>query len=134
MNDLSFVKDASGRFYAGMTIDEARKNGTDKSVWRRDFHNLDRNKDGILSVNEIMNERNRSSKLNKWGVCGIGLLGLLDLLSNRDSKGWMLADLIIDGFLIISCARSAYKIDNGTKRIEEELLKRSQGENLSIDA
>ena len=38
--DRSYITDPSGRFYAGMTIQEARLDGTDKCVWRRDFYNL----------------------------------------------------------------------------------------------
>ena len=48
---------ANNRYYAGMTLKEAKVKDLEKSFWRRDFHNIDKNGDGVLSVDEIMNER-----------------------------------------------------------------------------
>ena len=134
VNDLRFVTDPHGRFYAGMTLKEAQIDGTDKSFWHRDFHNLDKNKDGVLSVTEVMNERRRSSKIDKWvaGVCG--MLGVADMFVDRGSKAMLAFDLLLDGFIVISSLVSAYKTDKGTERIEEELLKHSGGKGLSLDA
>ena len=48
---------ANNRYYAGMTLKEAKVKDLEKSFWRRDFHNIDKNGDGVLSVDEIMTER-----------------------------------------------------------------------------
>lgn len=119
--DLSFVTDTHGRFYAGMTLNEAKRNGTDKSFFHRDFHNLDKNKDEFLSVQEILDERKRSSNIDKWTVGLFGVWGVVDMLTARGSASWMMLDLMIDGFIVISSAMSAYKTDKGTQRIEKRL-------------
>ena len=41
MNNSPIIFDATNRYYAGMTLSEAKKLGIDKSFWRRDFHNID---------------------------------------------------------------------------------------------
>lgn len=133
-NNVSFVVDPHGKFYAGMTLKEAQKNGTDKSFWHRDFHNLDKNKDGVLSVNEVMNERKRSSKIDKWTAGIFGTLGVLDLLSNRGSKLWYAVDLLLDAYIVATSLISANKIDIGTERIEEQLRNMEGSKNLSVNA
>ena len=129
--NVSFITDPHGRFYAGMTLAEAQVNGTDRSFWRRDFYNLDTNCNGILSVEEVMNERKRSSKIDKWTAGIFGIVGMFDILSDRSSKGWLALDLLLDGYIIISSLINAHKTDKGTERMENELLKNS---NNKIDA
>ena len=133
-NNLSFVTDPHGKFYAGMTLKEAQSNGTDKSFLHRDFHNLDKNKDGVLSVEEVMNERKRSSKVDKWTAGIFGTLGVLDLFSNRSSKLWYALDLILDTYIVTTSLISAKRIDKGTERIENELKKREETSGLSLNA
>lgn len=116
---MPLIQDANNRFYAGMTIAEAKRNGTDKSWWRRDFHNLDTNGDGVLSVDEIMNERKRSSKFCKIGAAAMAGFGIYDVISNRGSKGWLAFDLLLDVFLTYSCLSKAIKTDKKTKEYEE---------------
>ena len=72
------ITDANNRYYAGMTLKEAKIKDLEKSFWRRDFHNIDKNGDGVLSVDEIMTERKRSSKINKIMAAGFTGLGVLD--------------------------------------------------------
>lgn len=69
----------SREFYAGMTIDEAKKKKLDKSVFNRDFSDMDKNKDGILSNIEILQERkveaDRASLYSAGMACvGLGVL------------------------------------------------------------
>lgn len=123
MNNMPLITDENNRFFAGMTLQQAKMNGTDKSWWRRDFHNLDKDKNGILSVNEIMNEREYSSRNNKIGaVLCAGLLAL-EILAVKGSKGWSmvdsLVDIVIESALTIGCISKAIKTDKQTKEYEE---------------
>ena len=61
-NNYIKIYDPSNKFYAGMHKNEAIQNGTFNTLMFRDFKNIDKDQDGILSVNEIMNERNKMSK------------------------------------------------------------------------
>lgn len=121
MNNMPLITDANNRFYAGMTLAEAKRNGTDKSWWRRDFYNLDKNGDGVLSVDEIMNERKRSANLNKIGAGLMAGFGVFDIMSNKGSKGWLIFDLLLDTFFTYSCLNKAIKTDRKTKMYEEQI-------------
>lgn len=132
VKNLSFVIDAHGRFYAGMTLKEAQNNGTDKSFWHRDFHNLDKNKDGVLSVSEVMNERKRSSNIDKFFTGLFGLWGLADIMTGSGSKTWRLLNILLDAYIVGSSAMSAYKTDKGTQRINKELQRMSEN-NLNVN-
>ena len=131
MNNMPLITDANNRFYAGMTLAEAKRDGTDKSWWRRDFHNLDKNRDGVLSVDEVMNERKRSSRNNKIAavICA-GLLPL-EIMAMKGSKGWSqidsLIDVVIASVLSIGCVGRAIKTDKQTKEYETQI----QAHNLS---
>lgn len=118
---MPLVTDANNRFYAGMTLAEAKRNGTDKSWWRRDFYNLDKNGDGVLSVDEIMNERKRSANLNKIGAGLMAGIGVIDMISNRGSKLWLIGDLVLDTFFSYFCLNKAIKTDKQTKMYEEQI-------------
>lgn len=121
MSQMPLISVHDNRFYAGMTIDEARKNGTDKSWWRRDFQNVDKDRNGRLSVDEIINERNNSSKCNKIAALLMVPLGIFDASLNLkdSSKLWLMIDLAIDAFLIFACLNKAMKTDKQTQNYEE---------------
>ena len=64
-SNSKIIRTANGVFHTGMTLDEARMIGRDKCVLRRDFENLDKNKDSILTNDEILLEREREAKMLK---------------------------------------------------------------------
>jgi len=111
------IIDANNRFYAGMTLKEAKARDVDKSFWRRDFHNLDKNGDGILSVDEVMNERKRSSKMNKITAAAFAALGVFDAVTGK-GKWWTLLDLAFDGFIACHALSRVIKTDKKTKEYE----------------
>lgn len=124
MNNFSLITDASNRYYAGMTLDDARKLGIEKSFWRRDFHNIDKDKDGILSAGEIIKERRRSSKINKITAAAFAGLGIFEAITEK-SKKWLIVTLSLDAFIIASALAKALKTDDKTKKYEYLLLQNS---------
>ena len=118
MNKIPLITDATNRFYAGMTLNEAKRLGVDKSFWKRDFHNVDKNKDGVLSVDEILKERKHSSNSDKI-VAGIfASWWIFDAFTTK-SKGWLLAELAFAAFAIYNCLSRALRNDKKTKEIEK---------------
>ena len=118
MNNSPIIFDATNRYYAGMTLSEAKKLGIDKSFWRRDFHNIDKNKDEVLSVDEIMKERKRSSTSDKVIASIFAGWGLFDAFTEK-SKGWLIAELAFDALVIFNCLARASKNDKQTKEYEK---------------
>lgn len=127
MNTITTV---SGKFYSGMNVNTAKNQDIYKSKFSRDFCNIDKNKDGILSPEEILKERKLEAKRKEfWGLVNIGFL-TLDLLSvpffkgkNKVLKADKL-DLLIDiplGFLGISSLLNSQKIKKENKEIQKEL-------------
>ena len=54
-----------GKFYAGMTAEEAKKKGLyEKSFWKLDFQEIDTNKDGKISDKEILKYRESVADTN----------------------------------------------------------------------
>lgn len=118
----NLITNANGRFYAGMTLNEAKRNGTDKMLLRRDFGNIDKNRDGVLSVDEIIAERKRSASNNKGWAVGFGVTGLIDCINDAfHSWGLALVGLVITGALVGLELREAKRTEEGTKRIESLL-------------
>lgn len=69
------ITTASKDFYAGMTLDEAKQKKLDKSIFSRDFSDIDKDKDGKLSDIEILQERKvEADRINRFsfGVMGSG--------------------------------------------------------------
>ena len=118
MNKVPLITDVSNRYYAGMTLSEAQKLGIDKSFWRRDFHNIDKNKDGTLSVDEIMKERKRSSTSDKVFAGIFAGWGIFDMFTEK-SKGWLAAELAFSALLVYNCLSRASKNDKQTKEYEK---------------
>ena len=121
MNNVPLITDANNRFYAGMTLKEAQAKGIDKSFWRRDFYNLDKDSNGVLSVDEVMNERKRSANRNKIGAGLMAGIGVIDMISNRGSKLLLIGDLVLDTFFAYFCLNKAIKTDKQTKMYEEQI-------------
>lgn len=62
----------SGDYYKGMTSEEAKQKGIYKKIIGIDFCDIDKNKDGVLSSDEIYKVRNNE-------IFRSGLLGALEL-------------------------------------------------------
>ena len=70
----------SGQFHVGMTAQQAKEKDLYKSVFSRDFTDIDTDGNGVLSAAEICNERDRECKIEKGiaragGVAGAILVG-----------------------------------------------------------
>ena len=120
MNNFGLIQAPYGRFYAGMTLKEAKANGTDKSFWRRDFRNLDKNKDGILSVDEIMKERKRESNLEKITAGLFAAFGLFDFIKSKPGA-WKYFWIGVDAFIAGTSISRAHRIDKENRKIEQQL-------------
>ena len=55
----------NGNFHVGMTADEAKEKNLFKTKLGRDFTDIDKNGDGILSADEIIKEREKECKSYK---------------------------------------------------------------------
>lgn len=78
---MNCITTASGKFYSGMTAEVAKQQDLYKSKFSRDFNNIDKNKDGVLSDKEILMERKSEAKKKQFfGVVNVGILAL-DILS-----------------------------------------------------
>ena len=123
------ITNCNGRFWEGMTLKEAQLNGVDKCKFRRDFYNLDKNRDGILSVNEVMNERERDAKIEKFSAIGFGTIGLMDYFTGG-GKGKRAFWLGVDALCAVMSWYSYNKINNETQKYKEIL---SNQNNITID-
>lgn len=74
------LKAGGGSFYSGMTLQDAKDSGLDKCFFRRDFSNLDKDGDNILSNEEIMREREREVKVLKADSIILGLCSIAELV------------------------------------------------------
>ena len=119
----NYVADQSGRFYAGMTLEEAQLDGTDKSFWRRDFNNLDKDKDGVLSVDEIFKERDHAIYLHKIDAALFAIWGLFDLFTSSKHKKLF---LFFDAIIILGDLLSIQNISDGNKRYKRMMAENSE--------
>ena len=117
----SQIRTANGVFYSGMTLNDAKMIGRDKCVLRRDFSDVDKNKDGILSNEEILNERDKEVKRLRVDALVMGAFGAYDAMSL--TKGFSLWNLVFAGlftaFTVDSVVRS-----NKLAKANQELKQR----------
>ncbi len=129
MNNSILIQDPSNKFYAGMKLAEAKRNGTDKSFWSRDFSNIDTDGNGVLSVDEIMKERKKMAKrARNSGLCW-SALAITDMFIPQSRFGRVF-DVLIDGALVFASFNKMNKINNKTKDYEQIL----SNQNLNIKA
>ena len=129
MNNSILIQDPSNKFYAGMKLAEAKRNGTDKSFWSRDFSNIDTDGNGVLSVDEIMKERKKMVKrARNSGLCW-SALAITDMFIPQSRFGRVF-DVLIDGALVFASFNKMNKINNKTKDYEQIL----SNQNLNIKA
>ena len=100
-NNINSIHNSNGRFHVGMTLKEAQAKGVDKCTFRRDFYNLDKDCDGVLSLQEIMEERKRDANTEKWTAIGWGAFSILDFATYRNKSSkiiWGIIDALVIGF------------------------------------
>lgn len=127
---MNGITTASGKFYSGMTANIAKQQDVYKATFSRDFRDIDKNKDGILSAQEILQERkSEAGRKQFWGLMNVGILAI-DLLSVpliKNKKNLFKADKIdflFDipfAFFGITSIMSAQKIKKENKEIEKKL-------------
>lgn len=122
-NNYNYITDPSGRFYAGMTLEQAKLDGTDKSFWRRDFSNLDKDANGVLSVEEIFKERNRAKTIYKVDAAVWGGFALWDSLTSSNHK---LGFFLLDAVVVIGDLISVLNISKGNKRYERMMAENAE--------
>ncbi|MCQ2753699.1 MAG: hypothetical protein MJ231_01480 [bacterium] len=75
---LSDIKTTDGKFYVGMTQEEAKEQG--RSIFK-EFIKIDNDeRDGILSYDEIMNYRNKKIKKKRNGAFAFGGVALYQVI------------------------------------------------------
>lgn len=80
-SNSKIIKAGNGVFYTGMTREDAAMIGRDKCLLRRDFGNLDKNGDNVLTNDEIMLERERQAHVAIYDAIICGLFALDDVIS-----------------------------------------------------
>ena len=114
------LKANGGTFYAGMTLQEAQKIGRDKCFFRRDFRNLDKDEDGILSKEEVMKEREREAKVLLADSIIMGLFSLAEL--RYFFKGPQYTNAVFS-VLAGACSLSSFSSYKNKVKLNEELKK-----------
>lgn len=121
-SNSKIIRTANGVFHTGMTLDEARMIGRDKCVLRRDFENLDKNKDSILTNDEILLEREREAKMLKWDAILMGAFAIWDIVATIKHPNLFNAIFaaLFTGFSIDSIGRKK-KMDNANAILKQQL-------------
>lgn len=133
ITNLRQITSANGKLYAGMTSEEAKQQGVYKKFFQRDFNNIDINHDNVLSVDEILAEREYSVRENKSMAAIWGALSLLDLVGDRGSKMFYI-DIIINAAIIAAELITANRTEEGTKRMKEMIKGTVNKPNFEVTA
>lgn len=115
------IKTINGIFYTGMTRNDARAIGREKCFLRRDFNNLDKNKDNVLTNDEIMQERERQEHMMGLDVILCGLFALNDVVSIIKGQAGFISFLF--AALFAACAVDSLNSKQKAKAVNEELTK-----------
>ena len=125
INDLKFIRTGDGRFYAGMTQSNTEKKKTVKRPLGKSFSDIDLDKNGRLSIDEIIKRRKKEVK-NEYTVAAlVGGLGLCDVLFDINSPMIKLIWFALDVAIVIASLLNAENLKEGNKDFEEiaKLLK-----------
>lgn len=123
-SNSKLIKTTDGIFYTGMTRDEAKMIGRDKCLLRSDFEKVDKNKDNVLTNDEIMFERERQAHLCKWDAILCGIFALDDarhLIKGRVDLWNVLFCALFTGFAIDALNRKK-KIEAANTELKNQLL------------
>lgn len=129
MNNNILIKDPSNKFYAGMKLAEAKRNGTDKSFWSRDFSNIDTDMNGVLSVDEIMNERKKMAKRSRNTGIALSAIAVADMFMPQSRFGKFF-DVLIDAAIAFTSFNQMRNVN--IKTLEYEQILKNQ--NLNVNA
>jgi len=110
INSINSIKTSSGYLQAGMTRDEAKAQNKLDKWYRTDFNNIDVNRDGVLSINEIMTERKNAEKEAYLSSLGWPVLGLLiGILDNNEISSDLLDKVDLSNVKSQSKLKSAFR-------------------------
>ena len=131
VNNLNFITTANGKFYAGMTYADAEKKKLAKRVLLTDFTDIDLNKNGKLSIDEIIKRRKKEIK-NEYITAGIfALSALYDSISSHHSAASKLFWLALDLFIVITSLLKADNLKDGNRNFEQ--IKKTLKEKGQLD-
>ena len=118
------LKTTTGVYYSGMTHNQIQGDTYVSNKIRKRFEKIDKNKDGVLSNEEIIDERKKETK--KAGI----LLGILALCTGAYWTGYVIngkkmSDLIFSGAmtgLTLTQLVKIYKEAKENKEIETKFI------------
>lgn len=116
------IRTNDGVFYTGMTANNAKNIGRYKNILRRDFTNLDKNKDNILTNDEIILERERDAKMFLWDILLVGFFAAINIYSSIENKKFL--NFIFSGIFSLLTAESIIlgsKVHKNNKKLKKEL-------------
>lgn len=121
-SNSKMIRTTNGVFHTGMTLEEARLLGRDKCVLRRSFDKVDKNKDEILTNDEILAERDREAKMFGWDAVFMGAFAVLNiaLLFKRFNIFDVLFGGLFTTFAIDSISRKS-KLKNVNEELKQQL-------------
>ena len=125
ISNSRMIHSSSGRFYTGMTREDARAIGAEKNFFRRDFNNIDKNKDDILTNDEILLERELEANRLKIDTVLCSLFALDDIFwAVKGSKGMRLFHSLFAALfagIAISSVSQKKRMDATNDRLRQEL-------------
>lgn len=115
--------DASGKFYEGMKRKEAEENFSLFTNDEKTFDRIDKDKDGVLSKQEITSEIESDIRESRSGIklmCGLGIVNaLVGMATNKNAtpkhKGISLG-------LTLWCLYEAYNFKNKAEKLDQRLF------------
>ena len=114
------IRTTNGIFYSGMTLHDAKMIGRDKCTLRRDFSDLDKNGDLILSNSEIIQERKREAKRSVVEGAVMSVFALDDFFRLR--KGFSLWNVgfgLLFSFFAVEAFSRSKKIKESNEYIKQ---------------
>ena len=127
MHNISKITDVSGDYYAGMTLKQCKI----LELSTKTFNKIDKNRDGVLSADEIILRRKKESrnyKLTSLGgliMTSLALLGEVGLNPKTGSLGFDKFDkFVLPPLFCLALGAIGYrgiKIDKETNEMKREI-------------
>ena len=116
------LRTGSGVFYEGMTLADAKQIGRDKCLMRRDFSNIDKNKDNVLTSDEIMQERDKEVKRLRFDGFLASSFALMDAVSTfKKFSLWNIAFATLFSLFAVDSFSRMKKLDSTNKSLKHNL-------------
>lgn len=116
------IRTGSGVFYTGMTLQDAKMMGRDKCLLRRDFSNVDKNKDWILTNDEILKERDNEVKRLKFDALLSGALALWDGVATiKKFSIWNAVFATLFGLMTVDSISRHNKLKAANEELKQQL-------------